>query len=90
MFGLSNNVRLKELIISSNEIYVKNKDQKFKIRDNISTFMLSNKTLQHINMTDCQINRETAEFLVSLFMLRPNMILLHTEQNPVMFDSVMI
>lgn len=52
--------------------------------------MLSNKTLQHIIMTDCQINREIAEFLVSLFMLRPNMILLHTDHNPVIFDSVMI
>lgn len=51
--------------------------------------MLVNKTLQHIDMNDCQINRESAEFLVSLFMLRPNMILLHTEKNPHIFDSVM-
>lgn len=91
MFTMSNNIRLKELDASNNNLLIrkdiKNGD-KVKIKDNLSTFMLSNKTMNHLIISDCNIDRKTAELIVSIFMLRPSMILVHTNSNPQIFDSV--
>lgn len=88
---MSNNIRLKELDASNNNLLIrkdiKNGD-KVKIKDNLSTFMLSNKTMNHLIISDCNIDRKTAELIVSIFMLRPSMILVHTNSNPQIFDSV--
>lgn len=91
MFTMSNNIRLKELDASNNNLLIrkdiKNGD-KVKIKDNLSTFMLSNKTMNHLIISDCNIDRKTAELIVSIFMLRPSMILVHTNSNPQIFDAV--
>lgn len=91
MFTMSNNIRLKELDASSNNLFM-SKDTKtadrVRIRDNLSTFMLSNKTMNHLILSDNNIDRKTAEMFVSIFMLRPSMILVHSDRNPQALDSV--
>jgi len=88
---MSNNIRLKELDASSNNLIVK-KDMKtadrIRIKDNLTTFMLSNKTMNHLILSDNNIDLKTSEMLVSIFMLRQSMILVHSDKNPQAFDSV--
>lgn len=91
MMTMSNNIRLKELDLTSNNLFLRKDTKpgdKVRIKDNLSTFMLSNKTMNHLIISDCNIDRKTAELIVSIFMLRPSLILVHTDNNPQIFDSV--
>jgi len=76
---MSNNHKIKEVDFSKNMLTLMGCFDNQKTKDSISTFMLSNKTLQHIILTDCAIDRCTAEFLIGVLLLRPNVLAIHSD-----------
>lgn len=67
---------------------LKSNNDKSKIRDFLSNFMLSNKSLGHLILQNCEIDSKTAEFLLGTLVHRTNVLLIHTKHNPQMFDGI--
>lgn len=79
-----NNTKIKEIDVSYNNLNISRAPtiQSMKvIRGHISSFMMSNKSLTHLLMTDCNINRNTSQFFVLMFSMRPSILLVHTDRN---------
>lgn len=77
--------------LSSNNLCLKktsSKNENSKIRDLLSNFMLSNKTMIHLLIKNCEIDKNTAEFFLGCLMIRTNCLFLHTENNMQMFDGI--
>jgi len=88
MYSLSNNSKLRELSLSNNNLALRSNIEKSKARDLLSNFMLSNKSLVHLILQNCEIDIRTAEFLLSTLVHRTNAMLIHTKHNPQMFDGI--
>lgn len=94
-----NNVAIRELNISLNNFDIKKasvvatntpQDQMKckRVKRQISAFMMSNKSLSHLLLNDCNLDLASCQFFVRMLSMRPNIINVHSDRNKQPFDSI--